>query len=383
MLGLTCIFALILGLYPFVLYPFFAALVGRLLYKPIHRDKTYLPRVTIIPAAYNEARHIEATIRDKLAQDYPPNLIQMIVVSDESSDGTDEIVRSIHAEDERVTLLRQDPRQGKTAALNLAVPYAMGEIIVFADANSLYQPHAIRALVSNFADPQVGYVSGKMQYVNPDGSVIGDGCSAYMRYENWLRDTETRIGSIVGVDGGIDAVRAECYQPMRPDQLPDFVLPLCVVEKRLRVIYEPEAILREDALNTQASEYRMRVRVALRAFWALWDKRNLLNPIRYGIFSWQLASHKWLRYLAFIPLTVAALIDWALVGSGPVYQLMALGQLVFLALWIMAARGKREISGVPLPALCQYFALLNLASAVAFWEFINGRKRTLWQPRQG
>jgi hypothetical protein len=170
---------------------------------------------------------------------------------------------------------------------------------------------------------------------------------------------------------------------MRPDQLPDFVLPLCVVEKRLRVIYEPEAILREDALNTQASEYRMRVRVALRAFWALWDKRNLLNPIRYGIFSWQLASHKWLRYLAFIPLTVAALIDWALVGSGPVYQLMALGQLVFLALWIMAARGKREISGVPLPALCQYFALLNLASAVAFWEFINGRKRTLWQPRQG
>ena len=98
-------------------------------------------------------------------------------------------------------------------------------------------------LVRNFTDQSVGYVTGKMIYTNPDGSPIGDGCSAYMKYENFLRKVETKLGSVVGVDGGIDAVRKELYQPMNPDQLPDFVLPLKVVEQGDRVVYEPEAIL--------------------------------------------------------------------------------------------------------------------------------------------
>src|SRR6185295_8707456 len=131
----------------------------------------------------------------------------------------------------------------KTSGLNLAMSHANGEIIVFADANSMYRPDAIRMLVRNFADPAVGYVTGRMLYVNPDQSLVGDGCSAYMRYENRLRAIETRIGSIVGVDGGIDAVRKALYRPMSADQLPDFVLPLAVVEQGSRVVFEPEAHL--------------------------------------------------------------------------------------------------------------------------------------------
>src|SRR6185295_927187 len=123
----------------------------------------------------------------------------VLVVSDASEDGTDEVVTRLAREDGRVRLLRQEPRQGKTSGLNLAMSHANGEIIVFADANSMYRPDAIRMLVRNFADPAVGYVTGRMLYVNPDQSLVGDGCSAYMRYENRLRAIETRIGSIVGV----------------------------------------------------------------------------------------------------------------------------------------------------------------------------------------
>src|SRR5688572_7812644 len=157
--------------------------LGKLLGRRVASSEDYLPRVTVLTAAYNEARHIAATVRNKLEQDYPAHLLDVIVVSDESTDGTDEIVTRIAETDGRVRLLRQVPRQGKTAALNLAMSEVRGEIIVFSDANSLYRPDTLRKLVRNFADGRVGYVTGRMLYVNPDGSLVGDGCSAFMRYE--------------------------------------------------------------------------------------------------------------------------------------------------------------------------------------------------------
>ena len=196
---------LALGVYPYLAYPMLAWLVGQFLRRGV-RTAPIQPRVTVVISAYNEARHIEGTIRNKLASSYTGEL-QVLVASDGSTDGTDDIVRSIAAVDGRVKLYRQEPRQGKTAALNRLVEAAMGEIVVFSDANSLYRPDTIERLVANFADHTVGYVTGRMVYVNPDGSTVGDGCTAYMRYENRLRTIETAIGSIVGVDGGVDAVR--------------------------------------------------------------------------------------------------------------------------------------------------------------------------------
>ena len=236
------------------------------------------PAVTILIAAYNEEDAISPTIANKLALDYPREKIEILVISDGSTDNTDEAVKQFQTDG--VCLLRQDPRAGKTAALNLAVEHAKGEILVFSDANSIYAPDALRKLVGAFADEQVGYVTGKMIYTNPDGTTVGDGCTAYMKYENALRGVESKVGSVVGVDGGIDAVRKSLYRPMRPDQLPDFVLPLMVIEQGYRVVYEPNAILRESSLQDVSDEYRMRVRVALRAFWALRDMRHLLTFAR-------------------------------------------------------------------------------------------------------
>jgi len=302
------------------------------------------------------------------------------VVSDASADRTDDIVREIAAREPRVQLLRNSARAGKTMGLNLAIPRARGEIVVFADANSIYRLDAIRMLVRNFADPQVGYVTGNMLYVDANGSLVGDGCSAYMRYENALRAAETRVGSIVGVDGGVDAIRRELYQPMRADQLPDFVTPLNVAEQGYRVIYEPAAVLTEDSLSEGSKEYRMRVRVSLRAFWALWDKRGLLNPFRHGLFAWQLWSHKLLRYLAFAPLAAAVVINWALLDQGPVYALAAAGQILFALACLAAGKG---LSNWAPARYCFYFFLLNWASAVAFTRFLRGQKQVLWQPRVG
>jgi hypothetical protein len=229
----------------------------------------------------------------------------------------------------------------------------------------------------------VGYATGRMLYVDPRGSLVGDGCTAYMKYENVLREFETGVGSIVGVDGGVDAVRRALYQSMRSDQLPDLVLPLTVVEQRYRVVFVPEAVVEENTLTTQSAEYQMRVRVALRAFWALNDKRALLNPLRYPLFSWQLASHKLLRYLSFLPLGVAAILNWSLLSRGWVYSEIAAIQCCAALLAYIALRGPVSLRGFTLARYSYYFLLLNWASAVAFVRFIRGEKQVIWQPRTG
>jgi hypothetical protein len=221
-----------------------------------------------------------------------------------------------------------------------------------------------------------------MVYVTQAGSAVGDGLGAYMRLENWLRAQETRIGSVVGVDGGIDAVRKRLYRGMTADQLPDFVLPLDVVQQCARVVYEPEALLQEESLASGEQEFRMRVRVALRALWALSDKRALLNPLRHGVFAFQLASHKLLRYLSFAPLAVAFVAGLWLAPRGGVYPWLAAAQVAVLALAWLGWRG-HGLPGSKLQKFSLYFVLVNLASALAARRFLRGEKVVLWQPRVG
>ncbi len=374
--------------YVYAGYPLVAKLLGQTREPadwPLLPD-AQLPTVTVLIAAYNEAEHIAETVRNKLELDYPREKLDVIVVSDESEDGTDEIVQGIIAEyPDRVKLIRQVPRAGKTSGLNLIMPEATGEIIVFSDANSLYGRETLRELVAPLADPAVGYVTGRMVYKAADGSLTGEGCSAYMRYENQLREWETRLGSIVGVDGGVDAMRREIYTPMRADQLPDFVQPLTVREKGYRVVYAKKALLYEDALSEVSDEFRMRVRVSLRAFHALKDKAALLDPFRYGLFAWQLFSHKVLRYLAFLfQLTalISNLIAVSALPNNPIWSLLLVGQIIF---YTMAQYGslmnKQKQTPPKLVSMAYYLCVLNLASGLAFWQFLQGKKQVTWNPR--
>jgi len=372
--------SLFLIFYAYIGYPVIVGLFVAIRRRNVVK-RQYTPDVTVLLAAYNEERSIADTIRNKLELDYPSEHLEIIVISDGSTDGTDEIVKGFAADE--VKLLRQEPRAGKTSALNMAIPQARGEIIVFSDANSLYDSQALKTLTSNFADPEVGYVTGKMIYVNPDGTMIGDGCSAYMKYENFLRGVETGLGSVVGVDGGIDAIRKNLYQPMNADQLPDFVQPLTVVEQGFRVVYEPGALLKEPSLTTASDEYRMRVRVTLRAFWALLDMRRMLFSRRNLLFSWQLWSHKVLRYLCFIPLVLLFVCNFALIAESPFFLWFFLLQSAAYVVALAASSLNEWGVDLKIVTFVRYFALLNLACAHAFWKFLLGRKMVVWTPRKG
>lgn len=372
-----------LVIYIYAGYPASVFLLGLFVRRDV-RKAPIEPGVVVVISAFNEEREIGHTLINKLSQEYPADRLQVIVVSDGSIDRTDEIVQGLaELHPERLMFLRQEPRQGKTQAVNMALSHVSAEIVVFADANSIYAPNAIRLLVRNFADPSVGYVTGNMIYTNPAESAIGEGSGSFMSYENILRTLETRLGSVVGVDGGIDAIRRKLYVPMRPDQLPDFVLPLSVIEQGKRVVYEKEATVREAALSNATEEFRMRVRVSLRALWAVFDKRQLLNPLRHPLFAWQLISHKILRYLAFFPLiglfasnalavSQHGFYAWFMVLQGSSYALAGLGHLF-----------RRSGTGASRLLAPYYFVVLNVACVLAFWKFMNGKKMILWNPRKG
>jgi cellulose synthase/poly-beta-1,6-N-acetylglucosamine synthase-like glycosyltransferase len=366
--------------YIYVGYPLVVYCLAKALRRPVTKV-AFEPSVTVIIAAHNEVRYIAQTLENVLRLDYSPSKLQVIVISDGSEDGTDDVIRQF--EDRGVLLLRQEPRNGKTAALNAAVPMATGEILVFADANSVYDAKALRHLASNFADPTVGYVTGRLGYRNAEGTLTGDGCSMYMNYENFIRECESAFGSLVGVNGGIDAVRRNLYEPMQPDDLPDLVLPLKVVSRGFRVVFEPAALLMEETNTNSRDEYRMRVRVSLRAIWTLADMADMLSIRQQGFYAVQLLSHKALRYLAFAFIGFAFVTAALLWPAGWLYRLVVVAHLVFGLLAVLGFVAERHGLKTRVLSVPYYFALVNLASLQACIKFARRQRHRVWSPRLG
>lgn len=367
-------------IYPYALYPALIWLKGRIWPRPVRRSAA-TPAVTVLIPAYNEVDCIGETVTNKLGQDYPAEQLQIIVISDGSSDGTDDVVQSFA--DRGVQLLRRGPREGKAAALNEAVKHARGEIIVFSDANSLFAPDGIRRMAENFADPSVGYVTGNLSFITGANEASGGGNNAYMKYENAVRKLETRAGSIIGVNGGCDSIRKALYVDIPRQLITDFILPLHVLSTGHRVIYDARVAAREVANKEMSSEFRMRVRVALRALQGLVYMRRLLNPLRYPAVAFSLISHKLLRYGAFAFMPIALVANAVLAMSSPAYEgLFAAHALVYA----LAILGLRKNLPRPLRALTvvpTYFIVSNVAFAVASVKFFRGQTMATWQPRAG
>jgi cellulose synthase/poly-beta-1,6-N-acetylglucosamine synthase-like glycosyltransferase len=356
--------------YPALLW-LIAALGGA---RPVRKDACE-PAVTLVISAYNEERVIGQKLENSLALDYPAGQLQVIVVSDCSSDATDEIVRGWAARN--VELLRMGERSGKTLGLNQALERARGEIVVFSDANAMYRADALRRLVRNFADPQVGAVVGESGYSDAqEQSERSEGL--YWRYETAIKRLESSVGSTVGGDGAIYAVRRRLYVPMRADALSDFVNPLQIVRSGHRCIYEPEALSFERAGNTFEKEFRRKVRIVNRAWRATMSMRELLNPLRYGFFAWQLISHKLLRWLMPFWMLGLLVVNAILVPSAPVYAALFGAQLLFYALAI-AGHLSRNRSGAPrIMTIPYFFCLVNLASALGIIDVYRGRTYVTW-----
>ncbi len=333
------------------------------------------PRVTLLISAFNEADCIAGKLDNTLALDYPRDFLEIIVISDASDDGTDEIVRGFASHG--IRLLRMPERGGKTLGLNAGVAAARGEIIVFSDANALYRRDAIKRLTAPFAAAEVGAVIGESTYVEPD-SESGRSESLYWRYETWIKALESRGGSVVGGDGAIYAVRRNLYEPMWAGALSDFVNPLQVVRAGYRCVYEPLALSYEEAAADYRREYRRKVRIVNRAWRALWAMREMLNPFRYGTFAVKLWSHKVFRWwVPAAPLVVLPANLW-LLDRHPIYWVTLALQLAFYALALggyLVRSWDRQPVFLRIPF---YFCLVNVAAGVGLLQAMGGKSYTTW-----
>jgi cellulose synthase/poly-beta-1,6-N-acetylglucosamine synthase-like glycosyltransferase len=279
-----------------------------------------------------------------------------------------------------VRLVRVEGRVGKTETQNIAIRHASGEVIIFSDATTFYERSAIRNLVRNYADPSVGAVSGRYEYRNPTKGAIGFGSILFWKYENLIKTLQTRIQTISGCCGCIYSVRRDLYEPLPPDIISDLVEPLKILEKGFRIVFEPEAIAFEETTEKATDEFRMRVRVITRGMRGLWFMRSLLNPLRYGFVSFQLVSHKVLRWLVPVFLFALLAANLGLLGSSRFYDVTAALQLAFYAIALLGFLAERMHITFKLVTIPLYLVTVNAAAVVAMYDLWRGQKAVTWEP---
>jgi cellulose synthase/poly-beta-1,6-N-acetylglucosamine synthase-like glycosyltransferase len=349
--------------------------------KPVRRAPI-TPRVSLIIAAYNEEACIGERIDNALAMAYPREELEIIVASDGSTDRTAAIAEQYAGRN--VTVLRL-PRAGKIHALNAAVEAAGGDVPVFSDANTMCAPGALRALVRNFADPAVGGVAGHTSYaIEARSESSSRGESLYWDYDTWLKELESRSGSVVSAHGGLYAIRRDLYRPvLDPAVTDDFAISTAVVEQGFRLVFEPEARATEYAVPEARREFRRRVRLMTRGLRGVVLRRRLLNPLRYGFYSCVLFSHKVVRRLAPVALAGLAAASAWLAAAHPFYAVLLALQAAFYALalagFLLRRRALGRVKAVYVPF---FYCMANLASAIALVELMRGTRIELWQPQR-
>jgi cellulose synthase/poly-beta-1,6-N-acetylglucosamine synthase-like glycosyltransferase len=377
----TLIASMALLAYIYFGFPLLLAVVGTVLNRR-HRQGAAVPSISMIIAAYNEEACIAARLENALSSDYPPDLLQIIVASDGSTDDTVNIARACR--DERVSVLEL-PRRGKIFALTDAVWQASGDVLVFSDANMMVEAGALRALVRNFADPAVGGVVGNTGYRIDAGSESSSrGESLYWRYDTRLKELESRSGSVVSAHGGLYAIRRELYHaPAEPAVTDDFIISTGVVAAGFRLVFEPAARAWEVAVPSAQREFQRRVRLMTRGLRAVACRRQLLNPLQYGFYSVVLFSHKVLRRLALMPLVLVFASSLVLTGTSPLFGVLVAAQLLFYG---TAAAGHqlrgRSFGHVRLLYVPFFYCMANIAAFIAVLRFLRGDRVVLWQPQR-
>lgn len=363
--------------YTYVGYMLLLLIVSKIRARPVAKGE-FSPAVSVIITAYNEERDLQAKLENTLSLNYPKDLLEVIVASDCSTDRTDEIAHSFASRG--VILCRQPSRLGKTAAQNAAVEQARGEIILFSDATTLYEPDVLKVMMPSFLDPGVGCVAGRLIYVDPAQTGVGLGARSYWGYETYLKTHESRIGSLIGASGCLYAVRRSAYVPLYNEACSDFIIATKMVEQGLRAIYEPAALCFEETNRRTDKELRMRVRVITQTFTDLWRHRTIMNPFRSGFYAIQLISHKVMRYLVPLFLMLVFVTSAILASYSTFYALVLLAQILFLAAaaiaWALEKTGKSN----RLLALPYYFVLTNLAALLAAHKFLTGERYARWEP---
>lgn len=337
------------------------------------------PLVSISVPAYNEETQIEDLILSLLSLDYPRDRLQILIVSDASSDGTDDIVRRY--ESAGIELLRMDERGGKTKAENAAASHLRGELIVNTDASIRIRPDALKPLVASFRDPRVGCASGRDISVGPDQETGNVGEGGYVGYEMRIRDLETRAGGIIGASGCFYAIRPHLHGLPLPDELSrDFAAALHTHEQGYRAVSVPAAVCSVPRASGLRKEYRRKVRTMTRGMETLWYKRSLLNPFRHHAFAWKLFSHKICRWAVPWAATFAFVSTCILAPAHPAAFVISAAGVVTILLaaagWLM--QGRQNVPRIfAIPA---FLVAGNLAAMHALIRVITGARDALWEP---
>lgn len=364
--------------YVYLGYPLLLTLLARFSEAPFPDYDLPAPSVTLLISAFNESQVIAGKLENAIALEYPRDRLEVMVISDGSDDGTDEIVQQFSAR--AVRLIRQEPRMGKTAGLNLGVSKASGQILVFSDANAMYQPDAVRRLVRHFSNPKVGYVVGNARYYEKgteSSSAQSEGI--YWRLETYLKKKESMFDSVVGGDGAIYAIRRELYSPLLPTDINDFLNPLQIISRGYTGVFEPAAVCYEEAAENFGQEYRRKVRIISRSLNALRRIPEVLNPMRNTRHWFLLVSHKVLRWFApffMVFCFAASLALWRI----PFYKLAAISQAVFYALALIGWKWRPENKFGKVLSLTFYFCMVNLASLVGCVKCFRGDISGKWAP---
>ncbi|HEV8335075.1 MAG TPA: glycosyltransferase family 2 protein [Candidatus Polarisedimenticolia bacterium] len=335
-----------------------------------------LPRLSLIVPAYNEEQVIARKIRNSLELDYPEALLEIVVVSDGSSDATESVARA--AAGGRVRLVFLENRRGKTACLNAVLPDLRGEILVFTDANAYFRADALRNLVRRFQDPRIGCVMGQLEYFRegPLNASLGEGL--YWRYENFIKDRESRLGSTIVGNGAIYAMRRVLCAPLPERVEADVANPLLALRGGYRVVFERAARCQERAASTVREEFCRKTRIITNQITTYLHGARCFSPL--PAMAWfQIISHKVLRWM--VPLFLTGIFVACLAGGGGPFWSSLLGlQALFYAMalagWILESRGRALPKQIFLP---YYFCAVNAASVKGIADFLRGRHPVVWE----
>lgn len=339
-----------------------------------------LPSVTLIISAYNEEKVIAEKIHNALSLDYPADLLEIVVVSDGSSDLTPQIVSEFA--EKGIVLRHYEGRIGKTACLNRAVPLATGQIIVFSDANSDYDRDALKALVHPFQDNTVGFATGWTRYGSGDDMAVADSLGLYSKLELVTKELESHLGSCVGADGAIFAIRKDLYVPLKDYDINDFVIPLTINKQGYRGILNRKACcFEQDAGGTKGEFYRQ-VRITNRTLRAIINHRQLLNPLKFGFFSFELFSHKLCKFLVPFFMFGLSLSNIVLITEGGLYLLTMVGQIIFYTGSSVAVSISGNTWTVRIFKAARAFVVINAAILLAWVRYLQGETYTTWSPTQ-
>jgi len=334
-----------------------------------------LPALSLIITAHNEAGRIREKLENTLELDYPQDRLEVIVASDFSTDATDSIVAGYAARG--VRLVRADERKGKEYAQLCAIRMSSGAILVFSDVATRIPVDALRLLARRFVDEQVGALSSEDRFISKDGKMVGEG--AYVKYEMWLRRMESLHAGLVGLSGSFFAARREVCEEWDICSPSDFNTGLNCARLGLVAITAPDVVGIYQDVKDPGLEFRRKVRTVIRGITAIVRHPVVLNPVRMGLFAFQVWSHKIMRWGVPWFMLVFAIVTLQLQGQGAVYQWALVAQLVFYSIallgWISARLRENAVVRIVF-----FFVQTNLALALAVMSFILGKRMTVWSP---